>query len=170
MIKKANPTLEGQLLEYLESAPDGKSEVMWNVLQHLRARQRGEKIEHPTIEGQIAEFFETAPLEKAEVLFNIIELKLGKRLERDEEDPPAAGPAKAKKAKPEPKGRPKLSAASPAVAAAPAPREPESSRTLEPAIGPKVNEPVMVPVDEGEEMDRPADDLDDRPVMVDDVA
>lgn len=197
MMKKANPTLEGQLLEYLESAPDEKSEVMWNVLQHLRARQRGETIENPTIEGRIAEYFETASLEKAEVLFNIVELKLGKRMERDAEEAaaeveePKETAAKAKRPRPEGKARVRSAAPDPApiISAAP-PAEPARAEPIpaaEPAqtenasirrvpeprpeaqvIEVPVKEPIIVPDEDLSAPEASSPDLEDLPPEISD--
>jgi hypothetical protein len=189
MIKKANPTLEGQLLEYLESAPDDKSEVMWNVLQHLRARQRGETIENPTIEGRIAEYFETASLEKAEVLFNIVELKLAKRMEREaaeaaaEADDPKEAPAKAKRPRPEGKSKAKASAPTPepvpAVEPAPAAgsasterasaasRTPDARNDAE-VIEVPAKEPVIVPDEELSASQASSPGLEDLPPEISD--
>ena len=184
MMKKANPTLEGQLLEYLESAPDEKSEVMWNVLQHLRARQRGETIENPTIEGRIAEYFETASLEKAEVLFNIIELKLGKRMERGAEEiaveAEAPNPARSKRTHTEGKGKAKAKAAAPSLipaqaasASAPAERAGTGNRAPETRVETRVieasmREPIIVPDDDLGALDASAPEMDDLPPEISD--
>lgn len=179
-MKKANPTLEGQLLEYLESAPDEKSEVMWNVLQHLRARQRGETIENPTIEGRIAEYFETASLEKAEVLFNIIELKLGKRMERGAEEiaveAEAPNPARPKRTHPEGKGKAKAKAAAPSLipaqpasASAPAEKAGIGNRAPEARVTEaSMREPIIVPDEDLGAPDASAPEMDDLPPEVSD--
>lgn len=177
MTKKANPTLEGQLLEYLESASDDKSEVMWNVLQHLRARQRGETIENPTIEGRIAEYFETAPLEKAEVLFNLVELKLGKRTEQEAGEAAAApeepnpSPARPKRARSESKGKAKDAAPQAGPASEPAQPGKASAVSRVPearVIEVPMKEPVIVPDQDLAAPDASTPELDDLPPEISD--